>query len=306
MSVPATDPSLISLEKLFIGSILNSTVLFTFLMGIYTTVYFGTLTLYLTRKGSQRRMVILSITLLYLLDIIMLGALWYYLEWVFLVNGETRESAFDSISTTPGWVGLLVSMASSFTVVIADGLLACLCLAETVISGELVVDVAQTNAELKAAVTIQSALFFTSLASSLLSTLLIAFRIHSFSKQNGRSKRRFSHIIEIVVQSAAVYSLALLIVGVANALPGSSPAIVKFGDYGIAVASAITGIAPTVMVARVCLAADTSTNVSSIHNFSGLQFQGRSTQQNATQIMVENAPEMNVEVMSSDKVTSVV
>ncbi|KDR71337.1 hypothetical protein GALMADRAFT_144026 [Galerina marginata CBS 339.88] len=66
------------------------------------------------------------------------------------------------------------------------------------------------------------------------------------------------------------------------------------------------GIAPTVMVARVCLAADTTTDVSTIPIVSGIRFQGRSTRQNGTQIMVENTPEMNEAVISPDKVMSVV
>ncbi|KDR71334.1 hypothetical protein GALMADRAFT_144024 [Galerina marginata CBS 339.88] len=292
MSVQAENPSLVSWEKLFLGSSLNSTVLFTFLMGIYTMVYLGTLSLYLTRKGSQRRMVILSITLLYLLDIIMLGVLWYTLEWMFVVNGETRESTFLSMDN-PGWLSLAGNIIPAFMVVIADGLLA---------PSQLLANLAK----LHVVNNIQSALFFTSLSSSLLATLLIAFRIHSVSKQNGASKRRFGHIIEIVVQSAAVYSLALLMVGIANILSIPSTVTVQFANYGNAVAITITGIAPTIMVARVCHIADTTAEVSIIPNLSGLQFQGRSTQQNLTQIMVENAPEMNVEVILPDKVASVV
>ncbi|KDR71364.1 hypothetical protein GALMADRAFT_254141 [Galerina marginata CBS 339.88] len=330
MSVPAADPSLVSVEKLFLDNGLNSVVMFTFLMGIYTMVYFGTLSLYLTRKTSQRRMVIFSITLLYLLDVIMLAAQWYALDWIFLINGETRKSSFISLDTAPGWAQALSNLTACYLVVVADGLLIwrcyfvwnkslrviglpcllllaeiALCLAETIIVGENALH-APTTARVREGVTIQSALFFTSLSSSLLATLLIAFRIHSVSKQNGGSKRRFRHIIEIVIQSAAVYSLALLILGVANAFSTFSPTIVVFESYGMLVAFIITGIAPTIMVARVCLAADTSTDVSTIHNLSGLQFQGQSTQRNATRIMLENPPEMNVEVVFTDKVAGIV
>ncbi|KDR71346.1 hypothetical protein GALMADRAFT_144032 [Galerina marginata CBS 339.88] len=305
MSAPAADPSLISIEKVILSDNLNSTVLFTFLMGIYTMIYFGTLILYLTRKGGQRRTVISSITLLYFLDIIMFGIQWYALEWVFVLNGETRESSFIAIGTPPGWALLLATIGSCYMVVIADGLMALLCLVETIFVGghaghtlpsEVVVLVD----------TIQSALFFTSLSSSLLATLLIAFRIHSVSKQGGGPKRRFGHIIEIVVQSAALYSLALLILGIAGTITSNSLAMGGFVNFGVAVAFTVTGIAPTIMVARVCLAADTSTHVSTIHNLSGIQFQGRSTRQNATQIMVEDAQEMNVEVVFTDKVAGIV
>ncbi|KDR71348.1 hypothetical protein GALMADRAFT_144034 [Galerina marginata CBS 339.88] len=154
--------------------------------------------------------------------------------------------------------------------------------------------------------TIPSALFFTSLSSSLLATLLIEFKIHAVSKQNGGFKRRFHHVIEIAVLSAAVHSLSLLVLGISNAFASSSPPFVELRNYGVAVAFTITGITPTMMVARVCLAADPSTHVSTIHNLSGLQFRGRSTRQTATQIMVEDSPGMNVELVFTDKVTGVV
>ncbi|KDR71343.1 hypothetical protein GALMADRAFT_144030 [Galerina marginata CBS 339.88] len=316
MSAPAADPSRLSYEKSIISDNFNSTVLFTFLMGLYTIVYFGTLILYLTRKGSQRRVVILSITLLYMLGVINLGVQWYELEWIVVLNGETRESIFIATLTLPGWSVMLDNFCLVYMVVIADGLLVwrcffvwnrslLLCLAETVICGKNAAGILPLKIQILGN-TIESALFFTSLSSSLLATLLIAFRIHSVSKQDGGSRGRFGHIIEIVVQSAAVYSLASLIMGVVLIVPRNSAAMNQFVNYGMAVAFTLTGIGPTIMIARVCLAADPSTQVSTIHNLSGLQFQGRSTRQNATQIMLEDAPEMNVEVAFTDKVTGTV
>ncbi|KDR71358.1 hypothetical protein GALMADRAFT_144042 [Galerina marginata CBS 339.88] len=348
MSLPAAaaaaDPSFISLEKSFTSADLNSVVLFTFLMGIYTMVYLGTLILYLIRKSSQRRMVIFSITLLYLLGVIMLGVQWYGLERAFLVDGETLESTFTALITVPGWSNLLGGICTLYMIVIADGLLVwrcffvwnrslrvsglpfllflteigefesiwvidgtkfsptVLCFVGTIFLGEQVKF--ERVIPIKIAVlldNIEEALFFTSLSSSLLATLLIAFRIHKVSKQDGRSQRRFGHVIEIVVQSAAIYSFALLIPGIGNTLTSIAPANVAFENYGEAVAFSIIGIVPTIMVARVCLAADTSTHVSTLANLSGLQFQGRSTRQNGTQIMVEDAPATSVEVVFTDK-----
>jgi hypothetical protein len=55
-----------------------------------------------------------------------------------------------------------------------------------------------------------SVAFFISFATTLTTTTLIAYRIHSASKNGGFPRRRFKHAIDIVVQSGAVYALTLL------------------------------------------------------------------------------------------------
>lgn len=75
---------------------------------------------------------------------------------------------------------------------------------------------------------IESAGYFLSAFTSLLATALIAWRINTISKESGRSRRRFSNIIEIVVQSAVFYSIALLIQGIAFTIPFTSLDIKDF------------------------------------------------------------------------------
>jgi hypothetical protein len=55
-----------------------------------------------------------------------------------------------------------------------------------------------------------SVAFFISFATTLTTTTLIAYRIHSASKNGGFPRRPFKHAIDIVVQSGAVYALTLL------------------------------------------------------------------------------------------------
>ena len=58
--------------------------------------------------------------------------------------------------------------------------------------------------------------YFLSLSCTISSTLLIVYRIYnSFSHQSNHSKKRFLHIVDVLVQSAAVYSLALLVSAIA-------------------------------------------------------------------------------------------
>ena len=60
-----------------------------------------------------------------------------------------------------------------------------------------------------------AASFFLSFSCTISSTLLIVYRIYnSVSNQGNHSKKRFMHIVDALVQSAAVYSLALLVAAI--------------------------------------------------------------------------------------------
>ena len=62
---------------------------------------------------------------------------------------------------------------------------------------------------------------FTTLAVTLLATFLIAYRICSTSKRNALSRRkpRFHKTLEIILQSAAIHSLALVTSALLSAIP---------------------------------------------------------------------------------------
>jgi len=144
--------------------------------------------------------------------------------------------------------------------------------------------------------------YFLSLASTISSTLLIVYRIYnSVSHQGTHYKKRFMHIMDVVVQSAAVYSLALVVVAIAMVVVVTSgghrtsslfavlcyegcPILIFFSvcnlvyEYGVKFNKFLNqGIAPTIMVARVALATDNTVVMNSSNVYiSGLQFQGRS------------------------------
>ena len=57
---------------------------------------------------------------------------------------------------------------------------------------------------------------FSSFSSTVSSTLLIVYRIYnSLSNGDNHSKKRFMHIVDALVQSAAAYSLALMVAAIA-------------------------------------------------------------------------------------------
>lgn len=116
------------------------------ILGIYTMVYFGTLYIYCksffllarmwsweivnakftdSRKVSQSRIVISAITLLFALTIGQLGLQWYFVKWIFINNGASRETSYISTSypTVPWWFILATEICTYLATVLADALL---------------------------------------------------------------------------------------------------------------------------------------------------------------------------------------
>ena len=87
-------------------------------------LFFNDLTVIVTRKGSQARVVTATITMLYLLSIAQLAIQWQVLQWGFVDNGKTRETIFmASANTTPLWAKLASNGCIGATNILADGLL---------------------------------------------------------------------------------------------------------------------------------------------------------------------------------------
>jgi len=94
---------------------------------------------------------------------------------------------------------------------------------------------------------------------------------------NSSSKKRLHHAAETVVQSGMVYSCALFIAALVAVIPdnGNNSQVYALSSYATNLLVAITGIAPTIMIARVSLeAAHTINHVASNSSLSILQFQG--------------------------------
>lgn len=68
-----------------------------------------------------------------------------------------------------------------------------------------------------------SAAFFMTLGSTLLTTLLIVYRIHSVVRKNGmhRAQSPLQNVLELLVQSAAPYAVVCLLYAIEGALPQS-------------------------------------------------------------------------------------
>jgi hypothetical protein len=66
-----------------------------------------------------------------------------------------------------------------------------------------------------------SAALFITFGTTVVTTILIAYRIYSVVRQDGvdNSKRRFVHVLEVLIQSSAAYSLASFVNAVSGIIP---------------------------------------------------------------------------------------
>ncbi|KDR81202.1 hypothetical protein GALMADRAFT_136239 [Galerina marginata CBS 339.88] len=303
MSSAVADGPTTSIQRSIIGSALNSTIMFTFLMGIYTMVYFFTVYLYLTRRQSKQRLVIAAISTLYALSILQLSLQWYLLQWSFATNGATREVIFASLVSSPIWFQLAVNIDIFAVLSLADALLIWRCfgiwnrsrraiilpsvLLFSEIATVIIIGINDfrklTTKELRQLNALEASLFFVSFSATLAATILIAYRIYSVAREGSRVHSRslwgrFGHVVEIVIQSAATYSLALLLQAMIGVVPHNANSLWWFGlsDYGGALACTLAGLAPTVMVARVYVATGDKNHLAATQHLSEIQFQARS------------------------------
>ncbi|PPQ84812.1 hypothetical protein CVT25_015158 [Psilocybe cyanescens] len=306
MSKPDT-PIPVNAKVNVIGASLNTSMLFNFLMGIYTMVYGGTMYLYLSKKpaNSKRHIVLSAISVLYLLCFLDFIVQWYYLDWVVVINGDTRESIFSGTVNGLQWISVLSTILASSLLIVSDSLLIWRCyyvwgqsfwaisaplillvaefslfVATTVLSATLNQITSDANAILFNNIT--SALTFVSLGTTVITTFIIGYRIHSASQRHDLSSRRlFNHVVTMIMESATAYSLVLLIEAIIIAVPSvevlGSP-LSEAGIYIQAIVIVFAGMAPTVLVARIALTDPNNTNASSALTHISSDFQFRSPQ----------------------------
>ncbi|PPQ92899.1 hypothetical protein CVT25_010454 [Psilocybe cyanescens] len=303
MSTPDV-PFSINVQENEISGNLNSSMLFNFLMGIYTMVYGGTMYLYLSKKptNSNRHIILSAISLLYLLCLLDFVVEWYYLNWTIVITGDTRESIF--LATVGGglpWTWILSDFLQNSLLIISDGLLIWRCyhvwgqsfwaivipsillVAESGLFVMItVLDVKSSQITSAAGVilynNILSALTFVSLGTTVITTFLIGYKIYSASPlSRSPSKRLFNCIVKMIIESAAVYALVLLLYAIDIVVPSfgvSGSPMEEAGYYIDAIVTVVAkqGMAPTILVARIATNDNHTVASSRITPISGLQF----------------------------------
>ncbi|PPQ89898.1 hypothetical protein CVT25_004841 [Psilocybe cyanescens] len=226
---------------------------------------------------------------------------WYYTQVVFIDNGDTRANSFiASIEDGKPWIFIVSDILDFSVFILSDGLLIWRCyhvwgksrrvlavllvfmLAEVglfvaVVTFTVLLNSLVREEEANLANHIRSAQIFISLTTTIITTVLLAYKIHTASSRViSRSKGVFRHAAVVLVESAAAYSFVILIYAVFGVIPSTNfvgSANYNTTDYMGMVVNIVGGVAPTILVARIVLTDPKDTVAPTITHISGIHFQ---------------------------------
>ncbi|KAF8894196.1 hypothetical protein CPB84DRAFT_1304620 [Gymnopilus junonius] len=202
-----------------------------------------------TKQSNKSWIVIGSMSLSYLAFVIANSVQWYLTKLAFVDNGTSREAIFDTIFFGTYWGFFLNNVCMFVIFVLADSLLIWRCynvwnrsirsvifpslllffeigLDLSVVIIEAVVDLNPPPNLANVINMLTGASLFTTFATSTVAAVLISYRIYFTAKQNSallgsRSQIRYHHILEVLLQSAAAYSLITLAYAIVSVYPSN-------------------------------------------------------------------------------------
>ncbi|KAH9482058.1 hypothetical protein JR316_0004153 [Psilocybe cubensis] len=280
-------------EDYTLSASLNAAMLLNFLIGIYMMVYGGTVYLYCSRKPSKnhlnRRPVLLTLmSVPFTLAFVDFVLQWYLLNWSFVTQGATRETIFEAIVLSPKAVAAVIEFVQGFLLVLSSMLLIWRCyylwdeevrvvtaplvllvvqialaITNTVLVGTTQRTLTQLKSDLQRHMT--ASLAFVSFGAAAYTSLLIAYKLHKTSSETRtENETRISEawaacrrMSDAVVDSSSAVALVLLVKAVMTVIGPfwdlESPLVAAI-PYVQAVLDVTTGMAPTIMIARLVVA----------------------------------------------------
>ncbi|KAJ7445651.1 hypothetical protein FB451DRAFT_1292718 [Mycena latifolia] len=220
------------------------------------------------RQTHKRNLgLLLALVAMYTLATIHAACRWLLVKNAFIDHGDTSTTTLLYLIQPPLWLAVLPAISLTTNTLISDCVLIwrcwtvwnrnwfivilpiCCTLAGAGLGYRSIAEQAayiiNPKLDRNAFVDFATPYFSLSLVTTCLATILITFRIISMTEPAARKARGYGRIIEIVVESAILYSVSLIVF---------LPFLVKgsFDDgYPQAVVAQMTGIAPTLIVARV-------------------------------------------------------
>ncbi|KAF9021688.1 hypothetical protein BDZ89DRAFT_1071227 [Hymenopellis radicata] len=253
---------------------LHPVILLAFCHGIHTCIFFVALYYIIESTQPTRKRITLAgiITFLWLANTVILGLRWKYVDQLFIAHGTSLETEFNFYVTgdLPTLALIAVTVLRFLSVLVADLILVwrCwvlyggnlkviaipgLCVITGIISACMViVSIVEDSISMSATQTNWILVFYSmAVATNSLCTILILFRIVRVSGL-GASLKTYRGIIEILVESAAMYDIiyiALLVTYAYEFYTGAR--VLTANPYPVVISYSITGIAPTLIIARV-------------------------------------------------------
>jgi len=236
--------------------------------GIHFAVYVTALSKIFTGPrttgiAQSRRTLAILVSLFFLMSTMHHATYWAYVRRAFIAKGQTAQSIAAALNEYPGWTG--VAAVADLNAILADAViiwrawiiwgrlwriivLPIICTILTLVFSIIATYQTVTSTKFgQLKVDYATALYSTSLITTAYCTIVIVHRIIYVSKRSfsGPGLGSYRGVIEILVESSALYFLARLFALVAYIV--NAPA----SEYATAFWTSVTGIAPTLIVARV-------------------------------------------------------
>ncbi|RDB16677.1 hypothetical protein Hypma_002519 [Hypsizygus marmoreus] len=235
--------------------------------GIHFTVFLMALSNIFTgpqRGTHSRRVMTLLIVVMFVLSTVHNAAFWAYVHRAFITHGQTSQSVADALNEYPVWF-TGVTGVSDANAVLADCIIIWRCwivwgqnwwitvipiictMLTTAFSIIAIYSTVTSTTFGAVGVDYATALYSTSLATTIYCTGMIIYRIVMVgrSQRIGGGLQAYHNVMEILVESSALYCIATLFALVAYIRSGPA------SEYASAFWTSVTGIAPTLIVARV-------------------------------------------------------
>ncbi|KAJ6575770.1 hypothetical protein DFH09DRAFT_1455262 [Mycena vulgaris] len=248
------------------GIYLQMTLLEVFMNGLYAGVFFVTMYSMIRTKRFEAVNVpiCLALVAMYIFSTVHAASRWVQIKNAFIDHGDTPESTLLYLLRNPLWLVILPGVAFPANTLVADCILIwrcwivwnrnfkviivpILCTIAGAALGFLTVatevkQILNPDLDSNSFTNFATPWFIMSLVTTLIATFFIILRIVTMTEGNLRG---YGRVIEIVVESAALYCVVLIIF-----LPFLALGLTEDG-YPEAVLVQVTGIAPTLIIARV-------------------------------------------------------
>ncbi|KAG5340302.1 hypothetical protein C0989_002195 [Termitomyces sp. Mn162] len=216
------------------------------------------------RSARSRKIMTVLVFLFFIMSTIHHAAYWAYVRRAFIAHGETAESIADALNEYPVWFTGTTSVSDA-NAILADSVIIwrtwtvwgrswrvaivpTICtLLMTAFSIMAIFETVTSTTFGAVGVDYATALYSTSLITTLYCTAAIVYRVVLVNRYSPFRYRLRSYrgVIEILVESSALYFIATLFALVAYICSGPA------SEFASAFWTSITGIAPTLVIARV-------------------------------------------------------
>ncbi|KAF4616417.1 hypothetical protein D9613_008479 [Agrocybe pediades] len=273
---------------------LHASLITQFATGIYIGVYLSTAYLYLSHNKStlSRKCALVSVlTVLFAISMLGTGVNWWCTKLRFDTLLDTRlsiaEGSLEGIGIPRG-ISISNDVSTELGYLLADGVMIWRCfnvcgrslrrslvplllfVAEIVLVIVAVIfetlydyDLAFRNSHPPALMDfLTGSVNLIVAVTTLASTLFICY--HIYTRTDRKSRRRYSHIIDAVIQSSALSAISFILTATTTFMAVKAQTLeslisgIVFYNYAGRVSSIMTGLAPTLMVARLTIFSETS------------------------------------------------